>query len=225
MLLMLDAPASALYTVATRGYPPRAWAPRSRWGRASSACRRASARRCASCTAPASTPTAARRAKARAAHGRPTRWRRRSRCPGWPRRGASSPCRSARQRLLGVLYAESPQDRALHLRRRGRAPGGRRAAVLDDLQRCRVAEPQDEAPPAAPRPPPSEPAAAGGPPLRGERQRVRRRRVPDQGRGRRHPLEAAARARGRARANSPTANCGSTRRCGCRTSATTSRRA
>jgi hypothetical protein len=85
LMALLDETGGALYTLASLGYSASASA-RSRWARASSASPHARPSRCASTTAPATTPTTPR------SRG-PTRHRRASRCRCWPIRTARSRCR------------------------------------------------------------------------------------------------------------------------------------
>ena len=124
----------------------------------------------------------------------------------------------AGSRLLGVLFAESAQTArfgydeedafatlASHV--------GAVAALLEEG----AEQPDDDGAPGRLGGRPERRTAARAP-LRGERQRLRRRGLPDQGRGRCDPVAIAAGATSRKAAPStPTASCDSTRRSACRT--------
>ena len=120
----------------------------------------------------------------------------------------------AGSRLLGVLFVESaarPRASATTTRTRSSRSPRCSASPIRNLQEAADAAAR-RAGPGAPASPPVRGAAGRRAPLRRRRQRVPRRRLPDQGRGRRDPLEAAARLHARTGApSSPTASCASIR--------------
>ena len=227
MLLMLDAAGQRLYTVASRGY-----------GRSGAGSEIPLGEGVVGVAARMGTPIRINHATLEYAYSRTMReglsgqlLEREIPLPGLAEPGSqlAVPLACGGQ-LLGVLFVESPQDMrfswddedalvalAAQVARAGARPAGlcRRARRRSAGRRGGRAHRAGAAD-----------GAAARAPLRGRRQRLPRRRLPDQGRGRRGAVEAAARPRRRAAApSSPTANCAWRPRSACPRSATTSRRA
>ena len=158
-------------------------------------------------------------------HGR-TCSRRRFPCRDCPIRAASSRCRSSSAAALSaVLYVEDVLDRRFGFDDEDAlvAVAALLGPTIRGMQELAESAPEP-APPRGGAPPVQGPPVDRSP-LRGRRQRVPRRRLPHQGRGGRDLLEAAARLHGeRPHRVHATASCGSTRRSGCPTCRTISRR-